>query len=262
MPIYAYLLTVCSGGHQETRTFQRALASYKAHHALPSLGRFRIRPSAMKIPVDIHTHLLSQLPGEAIVNCYPETFSPQEGGWYSVGIHPWYIEHAAAGADSSLNEREARLRELLHHPQVLAVGEAGLDKLAEASMPLQLEVFERQAQLAADAAKPLVIHLVKAADELIRLKHGLKPANPWIIHGFRGKATLAQEYLRHGFYLSFGENYQAETLRSMPADRLFIETDESTLPIAELYARAAAVRGTSVDELLEAVQRNIRNVFF
>ena len=40
----------------------------------------------MNIPVDIHTHRLPQVPGTAIANCYPETFSPQSGGWYSVGI--------------------------------------------------------------------------------------------------------------------------------------------------------------------------------
>ena len=75
--------------------------------------------------------------------------------------------------------------------------------------------------------KPLVIHLVKAMSELLKLKQQIKPANPWIIHGFRGKAALAEECLRHGFYLSFGEKYQEEALRITPAGRLFLETDES-----------------------------------
>ena len=174
----------------------------------------------MKMPVDIHTHQLPQVPGEAIVNCYPETFSPQEGGWYSVGIHPWYI----AAPDDKKNCLEA----LVRHPQVLAVGEAGLDKLADAPMDLQIEVFEFQARLAEEVEKPLVIHLVKATDELLKLRRTLRPAMPWVIHGFRGKAALAEDYLRHGFYLSFGEKYQAEALLTTPADRLFIETDEST----------------------------------
>lgn len=55
-----------------------------------------------------------------------------------------------------------------------------------------------------EAGKPLVIHLVKAVDELLKVKRDLRPSNPWIIHGFRGKAALAEEYLKHGFYLSFG----------------------------------------------------------
>ena len=87
-------------------------------------------------------------------------------GWYSVGIHPWYIASFAA----SLNDSKARFEELLDHPQVLAVGEAGLDKLAEAPLTLQIEVFEYQARLAEEADKPLIIHLVKAVDELLKLK--------------------------------------------------------------------------------------------
>ena len=124
----------------------------------------------MIIPVDIHTHRRPQVPGTAIVNCFPESFVPQTEGWYSVGIHPWYIASFAA----SLNDSKARFEELLDHPQVLAVGEAGLDKLAEAPLTLQIEVFEYQARLAEEANKPLIIHLVKAVDELLKLKQKIQ----------------------------------------------------------------------------------------
>lgn len=206
----------------------------------------------MKLPVNIHTHRLPQVPGEAIVNCFPESFAPQEGGWYSVGVHPWHITSPVADEAFSL----------FSHPQVLAIGEAGLDKLADAPMPVQMAVFERQARLSMKIGKPLVIHLVKAADELLKLKRMLRPSNPWIIHGFRGKSVLAKEYLRHGFYLSFGEKYQDEALRLVPADRLFIETDESVVPVDELYGRAAGVRGVSLDEFRKTVQENISKTFF
>lgn len=45
----------------------------------------------MKFPVDIHTHRLPPVPGTAIANRYPDTFVPEAGAWYSVGIHPWHI---------------------------------------------------------------------------------------------------------------------------------------------------------------------------
>lgn len=208
----------------------------------------------MNIPLDIHTHHLPQVPGSAIVNCLPDTFCPQPGGCYSVGIHPWQ-----AGTDTTTAES---LLCLALHPQVLAVGEAGLDKLAAAPLEMQLEVFRRQALLAMEADKPLIIHLVKATAQLLELKRGLRPANPWIIHGFRGKAALAAEYLRHGFYLSFGERYQDEALRTVPPHRLFLETDESTLPLEELYRRAAAVRGVTPHELRLTVGKNVARVFF
>ena len=212
----------------------------------------------MIIPADIHTHCQPEVPGEAIVNCFPETFVPQLEGWYSVGIHPWYIASFAA----SLNDSKARFEELLDHPQVLAVGEAGLDKLAEAPLTLQIEVFEYQARLAEEANKPLIIHLVKAVDELLKLKQKIQPVKPWIIHGFRGKAVLAEEYLRHGFHLSFGERYQEEALRIVPSDRLFLETDESMTSIDTLYERAAMIRKIPSGELRETVRKNVEEIFF
>ncbi len=214
----------------------------------------------MNIPVDIHTHRLPVVPGRVIENCYPEAFAPQEGCWYSVGIHPWHL--ISSGYQEKQDDRMEILAKLASHPQVLAIGEAGLDKLANAPMPVQVDFFEHQARLAMEVDKPLVIHLVKAADDLLKLKQMLRPANPWIIHGFRGKAAMAQEYLRHGFYLSFGEHYQEEALRITPVERLFLETDESVVPITEIYERAARLRGVSSDELLETVQQNIRKVFF
>ena len=77
----------------------------------------------------------------------------------------------------------------------------------------------------------------------------------------RGSA-LVEEYLKHGFYLSFGEKYQEVALCRVPADRLFIETDESEVSIGELYARAAEVRGISPEELGETLRRNVCKVFF
>lgn len=213
----------------------------------------------MKSLVDIHAHRSPQMPGTAIVNCYPDVFVPKTGEWYSVGIHPWHIP--ATVTPAIRNEMDI-LAFLAGHPQVLAIGEAGLDKLAGVPQAVQVEVFEYQARLSMELGKPLVIHLVKAVDELLKLKQQIRPANPWIIHGFRGKAVLAKEYLRHGFYLSFGEKYQEEALRITPSDRLFLETDESDVPIADLYSRAAQARCVSLSELTEAVQENIAKVFF
>ena len=190
----------------------------------------------MKRPVDIHTHRLPRIPGTAIVNCYPDVFAPKEGEWYSVGIHPWYVP---AAITSNVRCEMNVLSSLVGHPQVLAIGGAGLE-----------------------LGKPLVIHLVKAVEELLKLKQRLQPANPWIIHGFRGKPALAQDYVRHGFYLSFGEKYQEESLRVVPAGRLLLETDESGVPIMELYRRASEVRGIPLDRFMEDMQENIDKVFF
>lgn len=198
-----------------------------------------------------------------------------------MGIHPWHIasvfrnkaENPPFDNEQTMPEGEELRRcitmsseghcfeNLLRHPQVLAVGEAGLDKLADTPLNVQMEIFRYQARLAEEINKPLIIHLVKAVDELLKLKSEIHPVNPWIIHGFRGKATLAEEYIRHGFYLSFGEKYQEEALRTVPPERLFLETDESTLPVDTLYERVAEVRRVSVEELLNTLRKNIDETF-
>lgn len=189
------------------------------------------------------------------MNCFPDNFVIQAGMWYSLGIHPWYIRE-------DISMEWAYFEEVIRHPQVLAVGEAGLDKLAHTPMELQERVFRKQVEVAERVAKPVLIHLVKAADELIRVKRELCPVQPWIIHGFRGKAALADMLLRHGFYFSFGFRFQEAALLRIPADRLFLETDECDEDIYQLYRRVASVRGCSYEDLLESVERNVKVVFF
>jgi len=207
---------------------------------------------------DIHTHRTGagNASGFCLLSCTPDEFVAHGGGYYSVGIHPWQLTAAMPP-----EETWHLLEEAVRHPQVLAVGEAGVDKLATAPLPLQETVFERQALLAEETDKPLVIHLVKAVDELLRVRKRLLPRVPWVVHGFRGKAALAQELLHHGFYLSFGEKYQEGALNAVPLSRLFLETDESLESISRLYVRAAAVRQLSVEELVTAVRDNVYRVF-
>lgn len=212
----------------------------------------------MSFPLDIHTHHRPLPAGSAVLNCFAGEFRPEAGGWYSVGIHPWRLGQSPWQEEAF----RTRFQEAAAHLQVVAVGEAGIDRLADAPLGLQLEALRYQAAVAEAVRKPLVLHLVKAAAELLALKRELRPTVPWVIHGFRGKAQLADTYLKHGFFLSFGEKYQEEALRRVPLERLFIETDESTVPVARLYERAAGVRGLSADELLEAVSCNVCRVFF
>ncbi len=211
----------------------------------------------MTVFPDIHTHVENGVAGAFRLVCRPpEGFVPLGGHCYSVGIHPWSL-----AGDMPAECVWQMLSDAVCLPQVWAVGEAGLDKLAAAPMSLQEEVFVRQTLLAERAGKPLVIHLVKAVDELLRVRHRLSPGVPWIIHGFRGKAPMAKELVRHGFYLSFGPCFQEPALCAVPLSRLFLETDESPVPLAEVYLRAARARRISVDELADAVRANVRSVF-
>ena len=174
--------------------------------------------------IDIHTHDKSRK--DAIINIYPHE-QLIDGAYHSVGIHPWHT----VDIDSSTIEK---LSTLAAHPQVVAIGETGLDALKGASIEKQIEIFKLHISLSEQVKKPLIIHCVKAFNEIITIKKQLKPSMPWIIHGFRGKPQLAQQLLNNGFYISLGEKFNPETASIIPIDRLLFETDESTLNINKI----------------------------
>ena len=205
---------------------------------------------------NIHTHTSIQ-PETEILSLSPEQLSTDIHVVYaSVGIHPWNLT-----LEHSEHQWEA-LCQSVKDKRTIAIGECGLDKLKGPSLELQTAIFKQEAALAEDSSLPLIIHCVKAFNELILLKKEISPRQPWIIHGFRGKKDLAVELLRHGCYLSFGAFFQEETLRVVPIERLFIETDESEECIEVIYRRIAEVRGVSPEELAEVVNKNVRDLFF
>ena len=205
---------------------------------------------------NIHTHT-SLHPKTEILSLAPEQHSADIHMEYaSVGIHPWHLT-----LENSAPQWEA-LRQSVKDKRIIAIGECGLDKLQGPSLELQTSLFKQEATLAEECSLPLIIHCVKAFNELIQLKKEISPRQPWIIHGFRGKLPLAADCIRHGFYLSIGSRFQADALKAIPLDHLFIETDESEESIGSIYQRIAETKGISLQELTEAINKNVREVFF
>ena len=205
---------------------------------------------------NIHTHV-SVHPESEILSLAPEELSTDNRSFYaSVGIHPWTL------TEENANIQWKALYESIKDKRIVAIGECGLDKLKGPSMELQTAVFKQEAALAEDSSLPLIIHCVKAFNELIQLKKEISPCQPWIIHGFRGKLPLALDCIRHGFYLSIGSHFQENTLKTIPLDRLFIETDESEESIGSIYQLIAETKGIALQELIEAINKNLREVFF
>lgn len=193
---------------------------------------------------DIHTHRIDAR--EAVISVNPWEFNPVEGLYYSVGIHPWQVGRAT---DADFD----RLAECARSDNVLMIGECGIDKLRGGDLPMQMSVLERHIALSEQVCKPLVLHCVRASNELCRLRRVLRPHMPWIVHGFRGNARVASQLLDAGFYLSYGERFNPEALAITPADRLLAETDESLLPIDEIHRRLAASRQVTVEELVAGI---------
>ena len=184
--------------------------------------------------IDFHTHHPSRQ-GERVILDGTDTW----------GAHPWDLrfppEERLAGA--------------------MAIGECGLDRLCSTPYEAQLEAFRRQIRLSEQFRKPLILHCVRAVDDVLRLRREEQARQPWLFHGFRGKPALMQQLLAHGLYLSFGFRHNEESLAACPADRLLLETDDDPRPVGLLYAEAARLRHTSFNELQDQMHENFRTLF-
>ena len=183
--------------------------------------------------IDFHTHTVPASPDVvALVD-----------GLHTWGVHPWCAD--AEAAEPLLADK-------------LAIGECGLDAMRGPSLEVQEEVFRWQISLSEQHGLPMVIHCVKAFDRLLAIHRELRPRQPWVFHGFRGKPQQLRSLLDAGFYVSFGVHYNADSLRLCPADRLLLETDTDPLPIADHYAQVAAQRVIPLPQLISQMSQNYR----
>jgi len=169
----------------------------------------------------------------------------------SIGIHPWHIKTENIQKNLDLIEKYATFH------NVKAIGECGLDKLCRTDFNLQKEVFLSQIAISEKAGKPLIIHCVKSFDEMVDFKKKTQPRQAWIIHGFRGKPEQAIQLTNLGFYLSFGLNYNEESLKKIPMERLFLETDDSDCDIQTLYQKAAKILRIPEQKLVQQIGENV-----
>lgn len=197
---------------------------------------------------DIHTHSRRSDGSVQILNVLPGATASTVGAWSSIGLHPWYLTAENKDAQLEAVERHAGTG------AVKLIGECGFDRLRGPTMAVQHSAFRQQAELAVACAKPLIIHCVRAFDEL--LPYGRKYASqvPMIIHGFHKSPELARQLQRHGFLLSFGaaimqEDSNAAVALQQTGPPFFLETDDNPTSIQRIYERAAFLRNITVDEL-------------
>lgn len=210
--------------------------------------------------INIHTHKPGA--GINIVDpCLLPGWEPAgENIFVSRGIHPLFIDETA-------EEKLREIEQLAADGAIIAVGEAGLDRNATATMERQKELFAAQASIAARYHLPLIIHGVRAIPELITVYKECACHEKWIIHGFNNRREILQDLLRHGFYISVGRQMMNEKsnvfqlLPQIPDDRLFIETDHSDYGIEEIYRKVAVRKDISVEQLQEMIDRNFTKVF-
>lgn len=206
--------------------------------------------------IDIHTH--NPRAHEALIAVDPRQFDPQPGLYYSVGFHPWHEVDRLTEDDFTLLER------CVSHPQVLAIGETGMDRLRGASLDVQRKVFVRHLRQAHDLGKPVVVHSVRTAQEILTARRTAQLDDvTLIIHGMRGNERVARLLLDAGCYLSFGERFNPAAVAVTPLDRLLIETDDNTdLNIHEVAHVVAAAIGLAADAFIAQVAATVQRLMF
>lgn len=203
--------------------------------------------------INIHTHFSTGRHIE-LVN---RTFTDVLTDYYSFGIHPWEIDKWVTKQDE--------IEFFASNPACLAIGEIGIDKLKGPEIQLQIELFTYQIGISEKLKMPVILHCVRSWNELLTLKNELKPQQAWIYHGFN-KASILPSVLDANVYISIGASILTnkklqKALETIPLDRLFLETDDSTCCIEEIYAAVSDIKNIPLSRLQAQIEHNFKSVF-
>ena len=204
------------------------------------------------------------------------------GVFAAVGIHPHDAATISKGAIT-------RLGEIAKHPSVIAIGETGLDFYRDYSpRRTQIQALKWQLALSVELELPIIIHCRQAEENMLNLLRSWisdygdnRRHYRGVIHCFNSDGNTAKEYLNMGFYLSLGAyiGYPASVaihnvIRSIPKDRLLVETDCPFLPpqshrgkrnepayLPFTVKALASIRKESYEDLANASTQNAQRLF-
>ena len=232
--------------------------SHPKTHILPIFEPLMTAPF-----VDIHTHHPAATEQCVSVRNLDLEADVPALGYFSCGIHPWALDDEMFVSENALQIIENQLS----NSNVLALGEAGLDRLHKASLERQMAVFERQIALSEQYCKPLLIHNVKCNVEIMALRKRCKPQQTWILHGFNGSLQEVEQLLDYGFCFSVGtallhpDRKIRKSLKTIPLENLFFETDTASISVEKVYQEAAMLLEMPMDALRERIFANFARIF-
>ena len=193
----------------------------------------------------------------------------------TAGVHP----HEAS---SWSDDARRRVRDLLAAPEVVAVGETGLDyHYMHAPRETQRAAFEAQLQLGLELGKPVIVHARDADDDMAAILRSLARHAPVVVlHSFSSGDAVWDAGMAIDAYFSFSgmitfKNWRlTDRLSDCPADRLLVETDAPYLApvphrskrnepgfVRDVAERAAALRGETLESLTQRTTENARRCF-
>jgi TatD DNase family protein len=209
--------------------------------------------------INIHTH--SQIYDAKLEIVNGDIHNTKNLKYYSYGLHPWYIN------DETIDEDLRKLRFKVTEKNCLAIGECGLDKLSKVDFDKQLVVFKEQIKLANDIRKPLIIHCVKAFNELINCLNLNNNEMPVIVHGYNNNENIARVLKDYGCFFSFGkallgyESNASKVIKNIGKNYIFLETDDAELSIKYVYNKASELLGVNLETVQEQIRVNFESVF-
>ncbi|MBN2524319.1 MAG: TatD family hydrolase [Bacteroidales bacterium] len=213
--------------------------------------------------IDIHRHAKDAGAADRVVRnlFHNQTSEIEEDKFYSVGLHPWHVD------ENTIQEDLKMVEDAASYPQVIAIGETGLDKTIKTSLETQSFAFYAQIDIARKLEKPLIIHCVRAYNEVFTLKINANIKQPWIIHWFNANRQMGEQLTEKGFYLSFGHllfhdrSKAYHAFPNLPIEKLFFETDDSEYSIDEVYKKAALLKGINWEILQKQIESNFKHCF-
>jgi TatD DNase family protein len=199
------------------------------------------------------------------------------GAPFSIGVHPWAVggnDHGGGNghggfsygvAESDGGWLASALRDVETAP-ASAIGEIGLDfaPAVRGDHGEQKMVFAAQLRIAEERGLPVILHCVRAFEPVMEILSGFR-LRAVIFHGFIGSAEQAGRATRTGYYLSFDARSLAspktvDAMRATPLDKLFLETDDAEISIAEIYARAAGILAVGESDLAQQLNTNYSRI--
>jgi len=211
--------------------------------------------------LNVHTHHKAKDNKLQVFNVFAQVYESYfNDSMFSVGIHPWHLNGV------NLEQCISNMGMAISDKNMVAIGECGIDRAIKTAFALQERYFRIQVNIAKIYSKPLIIHCVRAYHDLIRIKKDMKSDIPWIIHAFQADSHTTHQLIKHGFYFSIGENQlktnqRQEIFKSIPIDRIFLETDDTHGNIEHLYKMAGNVLLMDKDDLAHQIIENFDVVF-
>lgn len=215
--------------------------------------------------IDVHTHNSFPTKHLSIKSVNYDQIPPTKQP-YTIGFHPWSL-------NSQLNKEIIiqELKEKLLKHSALALGEIGLDKVKCAlDLPEQIAYFHSFVKLAQELKiNCLIIHCVRAYDEICQALISLKYSGKVILHDYNGNKEQTKSLLTHeNIYFSYchalmkKERKGFQSLNLISLDRLFLETDDQIdYTIEDLYQELCHIKNISMEQLNEQISKNARECF-